>query len=37
VDRVREYAQEGRRATREALEHWAQTLDRPSFEDKLSP
>jgi NTE family protein len=37
ADRVREYAQEGRRATREALEQWARTLDRPSFEDKLSP
>jgi NTE family protein len=37
ADRVREYAQEGRRATRESLEHWAETLDRPPFEDKLSP
>lgn len=37
VDRVRAYASEGRRATREALEHWAEALDRPPFHDKLSP
>ena len=37
VDRVRAYASEGRRATREALDQWAETLDRPPFHDKLSP
>lgn len=37
VDRVRAYASEGRRATREALDQWAETLDRPPFQDKLSP
>ncbi len=37
VDRVREYANEGRRATREALEQWADTLDPSPIRDKLSP
>ena len=37
VERVRAYATEGRRATREALEQWAETLDRPPFHDKFSP
>jgi hypothetical protein len=37
IDRVRAYASEGRRATREALDQWAETLDRPPFHDKLSP
>jgi NTE family protein len=37
VDRVREYASEGRRATREALEQWAGTLDPSPIRDKLSP
>jgi NTE family protein len=37
ADRVREYASEGRRATREALEQWAGTLDPSPIRDKLSP
>jgi hypothetical protein len=37
VGRVREYANEGRRATREALELWADTLDPSLIRDKLSP
>ena len=36
ADRVREYASEGRRATREALEHWGGTLDPSPFPGKLS-
>lgn len=36
VERVREYANEGRRATREALDHWGATLDPSSFPGKLS-
>lgn len=36
VDRIREYATEGRRATRDALDHWDGTLDPSSFRGKLS-
>ena len=36
VDRVRDYAAEGRRATREALERWPETLDRSPIRGKLS-
>ena len=36
VDRVREYATEGRRATREALDRWQQTLDHSPIRGKLS-
>jgi NTE family protein len=36
VDRIRDYASEGRRATREALEHWGRTLDPSPIQGKLS-
>jgi NTE family protein len=36
VDRVREYALEGRRATREALDQWDATLDHSPIRGKLS-
>jgi predicted acylesterase/phospholipase RssA len=36
VDRVREYANEGRRATREALDRWGETLDPSPIRGKLS-
>jgi NTE family protein len=36
VDRVREYASEGRRATREALDRWQETLDHSPIRGKLS-
>jgi NTE family protein len=36
VERIREYATEGRRATREALDSWGGTLDAPPFRSKLS-
>jgi NTE family protein len=36
VDRVRDYAAEGRRATREALERWQETLDHSPIRGKLS-
>jgi NTE family protein len=36
VDRVRDYAAEGRRATREALDRWQETLDHSPIRGKLS-
>ena len=36
VDRIREYATEGRRATRDALDHWGGTLDPSSIRGKFS-
>lgn len=36
VDRIRDYATEGRRATREALDHWGEALDPSPFRGKLS-
>ena len=36
IDRIREYAAEGRRATRDALDHWGGTLDPSSIRGKFS-
>jgi NTE family protein len=36
VDRIRDYATEGRRATRDALDHWGGTLDPSSIRGKFS-